>query len=132
MDNPEAAREWIANRRTTENRGGKRDRGSTGGQLQSLREQLLAVQVRKTEAEAELKELESSIQAENLVSMDEARAAIAEVMGPLRVLLDSLPKACAIKCNPADPQLAEDSIREAVDSIYKAMDRVKETGANAV
>ena len=58
--------------------------------------------------------------------MDEARQAISDVLLPLRVLLDSLPKACAIRANPSHPELAEEAIREGLAGIFRQMDRTKE------
>ena len=55
--------------------------------------------------------------------MAEAKEAIREILGPLRELLDGMPKAFAIQANPADPQMAEDAAREALDKIYMIMER---------
>ena len=130
VDDVAAARLWIGERKASDGRGGKRNRAAAGGSFLDLREQLQRASIRKTQAEAQLREFEASIAQKNLVSMDEAKAYLAEVLAPLRVLLDSLPKACAVKCNPSDPQLAEDGIREAVDGLFKLMDRAREDGAN--
>lgn len=119
-DNLEAAKKWIEERRATESRGGKRTK--TPETLLDLKEALLRANLVKVEAEGRLKEFEAEIAAKNLVSMDSAKAHIAECLTNLRALLDSLPKATAIKANPSDPQLAEEAIREGVDGVFRAME----------
>lgn len=135
MGDLEAAKTWIADRKAADGRGGKRDRGSSSGSTGTflgLKEQLLRASIVKTEAEGRLKEYEAEIAQKNLVSLDEAKTYIAEILSPVRTLLDALPKACAVKANPSDPQLAEEAIREAVDGIYRAIDAGKDEGsANA-
>lgn len=129
----EAVRDWLEKRKASDGRGGKRDRGPTAGATPAafydLKEERLRQDVRKLTAEAENEEFQTAIAKGQLVPMDDARQAIADVLLPLRVLLDSLPKACAIKANPAHPELAEEAIREGLDGVYRQIDQAK-VGAN--
>ena len=50
--------------------------------------------------------------------MAEAEEVIRKIMEPLREMLDGMPRAFAIQANPADPQMAEDAAREALDNVY--------------
>ena len=90
---------------------------------QKLRLKLLRAQVGKEEAIRKLKELELERQSQNLVPMAEAREAIRRVLEPLREMLDGMPKAFAIEANPADPQMAEEAAREALDNVYRMIQK---------
>ena len=88
-----------------------------------MRLKLLRAQVGKEEAIRKLKELELERQSQNLVPMAEAREAIRRVLEPLREMLDGMPKAFAIEANPADPQMAEEAAREALDNVYRMIQK---------
>jgi len=70
----------------------------------------------------QLNTLELREKSEGLVPMSEAHEAIKAVTEPLRRLLDSMPKAVAVRANPADPQLAEEAMREGLDQVFKLME----------
>ena len=67
--------------------------------------------------------LDAGRQSQNLVPMAEAKEAIRRVLEPLREMLDGMPKAFAIQANPADPQMAEDAAREALDNVYRMIQK---------
>ncbi len=117
----DGAAAWVRARKESETRTGKPD----SSQYLDLRNRLLEASIAEKEASARLREYEADVQSRNLVPLDEAKNYIAEILGPLRVLLDGLPKGCAVKCNPTDPTLAEDSIREGLEGVFKAMDGIK-------
>ena len=73
----------------------------------------------------QLNTLELRQKSEGLVPMSEAHAAIRKVLEPLRRLLDSMPKAVAVRANPADPELAEEALREGLDQVFKLMEQGK-------
>jgi hypothetical protein len=128
---PAATKTWIAKRRASDGRGGKRDRGAVaGGNFLDLKEALLRANITKTEAEARLKSFEAETAQKNLVSMDVARGYVAEVLAPLRTLLDAFPQSAGPRANPADPVLGEQAIREALDGIFRAMEKHRDGGEN--
>ena len=62
-------------------------------------------------------------QSQNLVPEAEAEEVIRKIMEPLREMLDGMPRAFAIQANPADPQMAEDAAREALDNVYRMIQK---------
>jgi hypothetical protein len=130
----EAARVWVAHRKASEARGGNQGGGrkapgaAASGERFALRDSLLRAQIAKTEEEAKLKAFEVEAAQKNLVSMDTARSYVAGVLAPLRTLLDALPQSCGPRANPSDPALGEQAIREALDGIFKAMDKARPAG----
>jgi len=38
-------------------------------------------------------------------------------------MLDGMPRAFAIQANPTDPQMAEDAAREALDNVYRMIQK---------
>lgn len=92
-------------------------------EIQKLRARLLKAQAGKEEATRRLREIELKRIQENLVPMGDARKAIRKVLGPLRELLDAMPKAAAASVNPADPIHAEEGMREHLDQIFKQMEK---------
>jgi len=93
-------------------------------EIQKLRARLLKAQAGKEEATRKLRELELRRTEANLVPEADARKAIKKVLGPLRELLDAMPKAAAAKVNPADPVHGEQGIREHLDQIFKQMGKL--------
>tara|TARA_R110000751_G_scaffold253874_1_gene353371 strand:+ start:660 stop:1313 length:654 start_codon:yes stop_codon:yes gene_type:complete len=91
-------------------------------ELQDLKHRLLRAQAGKEEANRRLKELQLEQTELGLVPMGEAKAAIRRTLGPLRELLDTLPKAVALQANPAEPVHAEEAVREGLDRIFKMME----------
>ena len=77
----------------------------------------------------QLNTLELREKSEGLVPMSEAHDAIKAVTEPLRRLLDAMPKAVAVRANPADPQLAEEALREGLDQVFKLMEPGKNGSA---
>jgi len=77
----------------------------------------------------QLNTLELREKSEGLVPMAEAHDAIKAVTEPLRRLLDAMPKAVAVRANPADPQLAEEALREGLDQVFKLMEQGKNGSA---
>jgi transcriptional regulator with XRE-family HTH domain len=73
----------------------------------------------------QLNTLELKQKSEGLVPMAEAQAAMKEVLEPLSRLLESLPKAVAVRANPADPHLAEEACRDGLDQVFKLMQQSK-------
>ncbi len=129
-DDLPAALAWVEARKAVETRGGTaRNTGETGGKssYNELKEQLLRANIAEREASARLKEFEVETAGRNLVSLDEAKHYVAEVLSPLRSLLDSLPKSIAARANPADPALAEEAVRSGLDSVFRAMTAAAKT-----
>lgn len=92
-------------------------------ELQRLRAKLLRAQAGKEDAVRKLREIELKQKTEGLVPMGEARKAVRRVLGPLRELLDAMPKAAGGKCNPTDPVHAECAMREHLDGVFKQMEK---------
>jgi hypothetical protein len=90
--------------------------------MATLRKRLLRAQAGKEEANRRLKELQLEQTELGLVPMGEAKAAIRRTLGPLRELLDTLPKAVALQANPAEPVHAEEAVREGLDRIFRMME----------
>jgi len=92
-------------------------------EIKRLRAKLLRAQAGKEDAIRKLKELELKRTRDDLVPMSDARKAVKRVLGPLRELLDQMPKAAGAKVNPADPVHGEEGIREHLDGIFQSMER---------
>lgn len=90
--------------------------------MATLRKRLLRAQAGKEEANRRLKELQLEQTELGLVPMGEAKEAIRRTLGPLRELLDTLPKAVALQANPAEPVHAEEAVREGLDRIFRMME----------
>ena len=73
--------------------------------------------IRLTRAEAELKEKELQIQRGDLITSEQAKAIIVEVLGPVRAALTSWPAGLAARCNPSDPELAREVLAGAVKQL---------------
>ncbi|MDO8539490.1 MAG: hypothetical protein Q7S40_03550 [Opitutaceae bacterium] len=83
--------------------------------------------MRKITAEAELAEYNAKIAKADLVSMDTARAYIAEILAPLRALLDALPQSVGPRANVNDPAAGEQAVREGLQGVFRAMEKHRDT-----
>lgn len=87
-----------------------------GGQsIAALKTQLLIEKTRKEAALAGLRQLELQQKEKGLIPETEAVDRMIRTLGPLRQLLDSLPRAVASQANPACPMEAEVAIRRSLD-----------------
>ena len=57
----------------------------------------------------------------SLIPISEAKQVIRQTLGPLRGLLDSLPKAVAVQANPVEPELAEEAVRHGLDKVFEGI-----------
>lgn len=73
-----------------------------------------AARARLLTSQANLSEIEERKAAGELVTMDEARQAMASVFGPLRAQLLGMASTICIRANPSDPELARKVIDAAV------------------
>ncbi len=101
----------------------------TAGDVIDLRARLVKEQGEGQNIRNQLNTLELREKSEGLVPMAEAHDAIKAVTEPLRRLLDAMPKAVAVRANPADPQLAEEALREGLDQVFKLMEQGKNGSA---
>ena len=60
--------------------------------------------------------------------MEEAEDAVGRVLEPLASLLENVPKSYAMNCNPADPDHAEEMLREMVQDIKKQIQATRGKG----
>ena len=90
-------------------------------EIKAIRVKLLRAQAGKEEAIRKLRELELERVKEGLVPISEAKQVIRQTLGPLRGLLDSLPKAVAVQANPVEPELAEEAVRHGLDKVFEGI-----------
>lgn len=62
-----------------------------------------------------------AIAGRTLLHVDQVRSVIAAGTGKIRSLLESLPSSVAAQANPADPELAEAAIRDAVEQMLTTL-----------
>jgi len=62
-----------------------------------------------------------AIAGRTLLHVDQVRSVIAAGTGKMRSLLESLPSSVAAQANPADPELAEAAIRDAVEQMLTTL-----------
>lgn len=91
--------------------------------VKKLRMKLLNAQAGKEDAIRKLRELELEQKQKGLVPIEDARDAIRKVLHPLRELIEGVPKAAAVQANPADPLMAEEAIRYALDKILQLVQK---------
>lgn len=115
-------REYLESRAAGQGSGGLTDM-FLPEELQKLRAKLLRAQAGKEDAVRKLREIELKQKTEGLVPIHEAKKAVRRVLGPLRELLDAMPKAAGAKCNPTDPVHAECAMREHLDGVFKQMEK---------
>jgi hypothetical protein len=72
---------------------------------------------REARARADLIEIERAQKKRELVPMAEALSYINESFGPMRQLLNAVPKRAASRCNPADPLLAQTVLEEVIGQL---------------
>lgn len=82
-----------------------------------LKGRLLEERTKRETAERKLKEIRLLRETEGWVSMEAAEEAIARILEPVNRLLEGIPKAFAARVNPADPDYAEEMLREMVDDL---------------
>lgn len=80
-----------------------------------------AERARLTRAQADREEMEVAQLKGELVSLDEVTGIIRRVIGPIRDFLVAIPLSEAAACNPADPRLAEERLRSAVDNALRGL-----------
>jgi len=61
---------------------------------------------------------DEALNSRTLIQYDEAIRQFMGVMGPLRTLIDGLPRVCGPRCNPSDPQLATQILAEWVENSF--------------
>lgn len=74
--------------------------------------ELYALKCRLARQDIEMNELDLSERRAELVRFDEVRALLLECISPLGRRLKDMPSLLAAKCNPADPTLAKEALRE--------------------
>ena len=92
-------------------------------EVRKLRTDLLRAQAGKEDAIRKLRELEYAKAEAGLVPMADAKAAIKRTLLPFRSLLDAYPKSIAVQCNPTDPQLAEEAMREGMKKLFEIVQK---------
>lgn len=86
----------------------------SAGEIMNLKGRLLEERTKRETAERKLKEVRLLRETEGWVSMDAAAEAITRILEPVNRLLEGIPKAFAGRVNPADPDYAEEMLREMV------------------
>lgn len=95
--------------------------------MAELRAELIRAQTAREQANARLRQLEIEQREKNLVPETTAINQIKRTLGPLRQILNSLPRAVAAQCNPENPMLAEVELRRALDEkIFSEMVKILE------
>lgn len=88
---------------------------SAGQSIAALKTQLLIERTRKESALAGLRQLELQQKEKGLIPESFAVDRMIRTLGPLRQLIDALPRACAAQLNPQQPMVAELALRQALD-----------------
>lgn len=109
--------EWNAYKIKRQTLGKESGRKYSTGQLADLKGKLLAEKTLRETAERKLKEIQLRREQEGWVPLADAQSHITRVLEPLSRLLDSTPRAYAMRMNPADPEHAETILREMVRDI---------------
>jgi hypothetical protein len=65
--------------------------------------------------------VKSEQEAQNLMHRDQVQSVIAEEVGKLRSLLDAMPAAVAMSCNPHDPELAQAGVADYLEQVYSTL-----------
>jgi DNA-binding transcriptional regulator LsrR (DeoR family) len=65
--------------------------------------------------------VKSEIEAQTLMHRDQVQAVIAEEVGKLRSLLEAMPAAVAQASNPADPELARDTVADYLEQVFSTL-----------
>ena len=65
--------------------------------------------------------VKSEQEAQNLMHRDQVQSVIAEEVGKLRSLLDAMPAAVAMSCNPHDPELAQAAVADYLEQVYSTL-----------
>ena len=63
----------------------------------------------------------SEVEAQMLMHRDQVQAVIAEEVGKLRSLLEAMPAAVAQASNPADPELARDTVADYLEQVFSTL-----------
>ena len=63
----------------------------------------------------------SEQEAQTLMHRDQVQAVIAEEVGKLRALLEAMPAAVAQSANPADPELARDTVADYLEQVFSTL-----------
>ena len=65
--------------------------------------------------------VKSELEAQTLMHRDQVQAVIAEEAGKLRALLEAMPAAVAQAANPADPELARDTVADYLEQVFSTL-----------
>ena len=65
--------------------------------------------------------VKSEQEAQTLMHRDQVQAVIAEESGKLRALLEAMPAAIAQAANPADPELARDTVADYLEQVFSTL-----------
>lgn len=65
--------------------------------------------------------VKSEQEAQTLMHRDQVQAVIAEEAGKLRALLEAMPAAIAHAANPADPELARDTVADYLEQVFNTL-----------
>jgi hypothetical protein len=65
--------------------------------------------------------VKSEQEAQTLMHRDQVQAVIAEETGKLRSLLEAMPAAIAQAANPADPELARDTVADYLEQVFSTL-----------
>jgi hypothetical protein len=76
---------------------------------------------RRERAEAESRELSNGERKRELIALEEARRAIAEVLAPVRQRIVTVPTEMANRCNPTDPEFARAALSEWRDETLRGI-----------
>jgi DNA transposition AAA+ family ATPase len=80
--------------------------------------------VKDTEEAHEIRKrdlVRSEQEAQTLMHRDQVQAVIAEEAGKLRALLEAMPAAIAQAANPADPELARDTVSDYLEQVFSTL-----------
>lgn len=65
--------------------------------------------------------IRSEQEAQTLMRREDVQTVLAEEAGKLRSLLDAMPAAVAMAANPADPELARDTVSDYLEQVYSTL-----------
>jgi len=86
-------------------------------EINQLKAKLLKERTGREAVERKLKEMRLEREAEGFVPFEEAKEAITRVLEPISRILEGIPKKYALRVNPADPDHAEEMLREMVREV---------------
>ena len=65
--------------------------------------------------------IKSELESQTLMHRDQVQGIISEEAGKLRALLEAMPSSIAQAANPADPELARDTVADYLEQVFSTL-----------